>query len=152
MEERLIMGWFNNKENKKDKTIILPSDMSPVESVTYLCTAIQLSDGQIDYEEKNIWIEMISLLFPEHSEERANKFFSNAQQELNSKSLDEKQSFIIEVIERIKTFLDENQLKILSEKISDLVEADGMIMSGEIEVIKLVESRLEIKIKYNSKL
>ncbi|MDC0630616.1 hypothetical protein OAP42_00810, partial [Candidatus Marinimicrobia bacterium] len=94
----------------------------------------------------------ISLLFPEHSEERANKFFSNAQQELNSKSLDEKQSFIIEVIERIKTFLDENQLKVLSEKISDLVEADGMIMSGEIEVIKLVESRLEIKIKYNSKL
>jgi len=27
-----------------------------------------------------------------------------------------------------------------------------MIMSGEIEVIKLIESRLEIKIKYNSKL
>ena len=146
------MGWFNNKENKKDKTTILPSDMSPVESVTYLCTAIQLSDGQIDYEEKNIWIELISLLFPEHSEERANKFFSNAQLVLNSKSADEKQVFMIQVIERIKTFLDKNQQKILGEKISELVEADGMIMSGEINMVKLVESGLDIKIRYDSQL
>jgi uncharacterized tellurite resistance protein B-like protein len=145
------MGWFT-KENKENNEMILPSDMSPIESVTYLCTGIQLSDGQIDYEEKNIWIELISLLFPEHSEERANKFFSNAQLVLNSKSADEKQVFMIQVIERIKTFLDKNQQKILGEKISELVEADGMIMSGEINMVKLVESGLDIKIRYDSQL
>ena len=71
---------------------------------------------------------------------------------MNSKSADEKQVFMIDVIERIKTFLDNKQLKILGEKISELVEADGIIMSGEIDMIKLVESRLDIKIRYDSQL
>ena len=83
MGESIIVGWFN-KEEKKVTSSINPSEMSPIESVTFLCTAIQISDGQIDNEEKNIWIELVSELFPEFSEERANKFFSEAQVSLYS--------------------------------------------------------------------
>ena len=69
------MGWFSKKEAPPK----VPSEMSPIESVTYLCTAIQISDGQIDNEEKNIWLELVTELFPEFSEKRANTFFSEAQ-------------------------------------------------------------------------
>ena len=58
------MGWFSKKEAPPK----VPSEMSPIESVTYLCTAIQISDGQIDNEEKNIWLELVTELFPEFSE------------------------------------------------------------------------------------
>ena len=83
------MGWLFNKNNSK-KDSNQPSEMSPIEAVTYICTAIQLSDGEIDFSEKNIWEEMISELFPDFSDQRALKFFTDAQLILNKKSSDEK--------------------------------------------------------------
>jgi len=139
------MGWFSKKEAPPK----VPSEMSPIESVTYLCTAIQISDGQIDNEEKNIWLELVTELFPEFSEKRANTFFSEAQLSLNSKNNTEKKELVVEVIERIKELLNAEQINLLGRKITDLVEADGMVMSGEIEIVQLIEEHLNIKIKYD---
>ena len=145
------MGWFN-KEEKKVTSSINPSEMSPIESVTFLCTAIQISDGQIDNEEKNIWIELVSELFPEFSEERANNFFSEAQVSLYSKNNIEKKELTVKVIKRIKDLLDTDKINLVGKKIADLVEADGMVMSGEIEIIKLIEENLNVKINYDKEL
>ena len=139
------MGWFSKKEAPSN----VPSEMSPIESVTYLCTAIQISDGQIDNEEKNIWLELVTELFPEFSEKRANTFFSEAQLSLNSKNNTEKKKLVVEVIERLKELLNAEQINLLGRKITDLVEADGMVMSGEVEIVQLIEEHLNIKIKYD---
>lgn len=151
MGKSIIMGWFN-KEDKKVTSTINPSEMSPIESVTFLCTAIQISDGQIDNEEKNVWIELVSELFPEFSEKRAEKFFLEAQVSLHSKSNIEKKELTVKVMKRIKDLLDTDKIDLLGKKISELVEADGMVMSGEIEIIKLIEENLHIKINYDVEL
>jgi uncharacterized tellurite resistance protein B-like protein len=151
MGRKITMGWFN-REEKKEVLSKIPSEMSPIESVTYLCTAVQISDGQVDMEERNVWIELVSELFPEFSEKRANNFFSEAQLALHSKSKNERKLFTVEVINRIKNLLDTEQVNILGRKIADLVEADGMVMSGEIEIIELIQKHLKIKINFDSEL
>ena len=54
--------------------------MSPLESVTHLFAAIQIADQQASYEETESWIKAITSLFPEHSSDRAETFFNQAQQ------------------------------------------------------------------------
>ena len=144
------MAWFGKKVKKE--TSKSPSEMSPIESVTYLCTAIQTSDGQIDDEEKSIWIELVTELFPQFSKERANKFFSEAQLSFYSKNSTERNNLLVEIIKRIKDLLDKDQINFLGKKITALVEADGMVMSSEVEVVELIEEHLNIKIKLDAEL
>ena len=69
------MGLFSSSKKVK---INEPGDMSPLEAVTHLFAAIQIADQQASFEEKESWINAITSLFPEHSFERAEKFFSQA--------------------------------------------------------------------------
>ena len=50
---------------------------------------------------------------------------------------------------RIKDLLDTDKIDLLGKKISELIEADGMVMRGVIEIIKLIEENLHIKINYD---
>ena len=79
--------------------------MSPLEAVTHLCASIQLADGQADYEERQTWIKAIEELFPEFSEDRADRFLNEAQQMLHQKSNSDKMNYILDVINRIKVLL-----------------------------------------------
>ena len=60
--------------------------MSPLEAVTHLFASIQIADQQASYEEKESWINAITKLFPEHSEDRAEKFFAEAHDVLATKN------------------------------------------------------------------
>ena len=142
------MGWFNkNKESYSN-----PKDMSPLEAVTHLCAAIQLADGDVDYEERKVWVNAISKLFPEFSEKRADKFLKDAQLTINSKSNNERLNYVLDVLNRIKTLLTNEQIKILGPKLSELIEADGIVMTSEVEIAKLIEEKLGISIKINEEL
>jgi uncharacterized tellurite resistance protein B-like protein len=145
-----IMGWFSSK--KKEPGFNVPANMSPIEAVTHLCAAIQLADGQADFEERESWMGAITELFPEFSEERADRFLNEANQALGQKSGPEKMNYIIDVLNRIKTLLSPEQLQILGPKIAELIEADGIVMTAEMEIAKLVESQLGISISVNEDL
>jgi len=54
--------------------------------------------------------------------------------------------YISEVLQRIKVLLSNEQIKSLEPKISDLIEADGIIMTSEMEIAKLIEQQLGIDI------
>ena len=144
------MGWFS----KKNKSLIInePKDMSPLEAVTHLCTSIQLADGHADHEEREIWLVAIEELFPEFSEERADKFSVEAQTSLNSKSGEDRIQHIKNVLKRIQTLLSSEQISKLSNKIADLIEADGIIMTSEMEIARLMEQELGIKIDLDENL
>ena len=138
------MGWFSKKT--KSPIINEPKDMSPLEAVTHLCTSIQLADGHADHEEREIWLVAIEELFPEFSEERADKFSVEAQTSLNSKSGEDRIQHIKNVLKRIQTLLSSEQISKLSNKIADLIEADGIVMTSEMEIARLIEQELGIKI------
>ena len=126
--------------------------MSPLEAVTHLCTSIQLADGHADHEEREMWLVAIEELFPEFSEERADKFSVEAQTSLNSKSGEDRIQHIKNVLKRIQTLLSSEQISKLSNKIADLIEADGIIMTSEMEIARLIEQELGIKIDLDENL
>ena len=144
------MGWFSIK--KESESINNPEDMSPIESVTHLCAAIQISDGQVDYEEKESWSKMIKNLFPDHSDERAERFLNQAFTVLNKKNKTEKIIYIKNILKRIKILLDHEQLKQLCLDVSNLIESDGIVMNSEIEIADLINSELGISIILNKDL
>ena len=144
------MGWFSKK--KKEPAFNIPSNMSPIEAVTHLCASIHLADGQADYEERESWVNAISELFPEFSEERADRFLNEAYQALGQKADDEKMNYITSVLNRIKTLLSTEQIQGLGPKIAELIEADGIVMTAEMEIAKLIETQLGISISVNDEL
>jgi uncharacterized tellurite resistance protein B-like protein len=145
-----IMGWFSKK--KKEPEFNIPSNMSPIEAVTHLCASIHLADGQADYEERESWVNAISELFPEFSEERADRFLNEAYQVLGQTADNEKMNYINSVLNRIKILLSAEQIQVLGPKITDLIEADGIVMTAEMEIAKLVEAQLGISISVNEDL
>ena len=144
------MGWFSKK--KKEPEFNIPSNMSPIEAVTHLCASIHLADGQADYEERESWVNAISELFPEFSEERADRFLNEAYQVLGQTADNEKMNYISSVLNRIKILLSAEQIQVLGPKITDLIEADGIVMTAEMEIAKLVEAQLGISISVNEDL
>ncbi len=145
-----MMGWFSRK--KKEPEFNNPSNMSPIEAVTHLCAAIHLADGQADYAERESWVNAISELFPEFSEERADRFLNEAYQVLGQKADGEKINYITSVLNRIKILLSTEQIQGLGPKIAELIEADGIVMTAEMEIAKLVETQLGISISVNDEL
>ena len=138
------MGFFSS--NKKVE-INEPGDMSPLEAVTHLFAAIQIADQQASFEEKESWINAITTLFPEHSSERAENFFSQAHETLSSHNPSDRYIYIQSTLNRIKALLSDEQVKSLGPLIADIVEADGIVMTSEMEIVSLSEKILGISIE-----
>ena len=138
------MGFFSSKKNNEVND---PNNMSPLEAVTHLFAAIQIADNIASYEEKESWISAITQLFPEHSEERAEKFFSEAHNALSIQNDEERRSYIAEVLKRMKHLLSDEQITSIGPLIADIVEADGIVMTSEMKIVALSEEILSIKIK-----
>jgi len=144
------MGWFS--KNDKSDIVNQPKDMSPLEAVTHLCAAIQLADGQTNYEEKEPWLNTIKELFPDFSENRAEKFLMEAQTIINKKVGNEKINYVVDVLVRIRSLLNSDQIKNLAPKIANIIEADGMVMTSETDIAKVIEDQLGINITINENL
>ena len=137
------MGLFNKS---KEININTPEEMSPLESVTHLFAAIQIADQQASYEEKESWINAISKLFPEHSADRAETFFNQAHTILANTPTNQKENYLRSVLERMKSLLSVDQISAIGPMIADIVEADGIVMTSEMEIVYLAEEILGIKI------
>ena len=147
---RIGMKWFN--KNKKNVKVPSPNDMTPLQAVTHLCACIQLSDGDADFEEKKAWLDGISKLFPSYSEERADKFLNEAHVFINNGNHKDLLAHTKKIIERIKEVLSVDQINKLQLVLKDLVEADGIVMTAEVEIVNLVEKYLSIKINVDKNL
>lgn len=144
------MNWLN--KNKRSDIIQSPDDMTPLQAVTHLCACIQLSDGDADYEERIAWVNTISTLFPSFSDERAEKFLNEAHTHINQSSKEDLLLYTKKLLFRIKAVLNEDQLKQLGPKLKDLIEADGIVMSAEMEMARLIENFLSISINVDKDL
>ena len=144
------MIWFT--KNKKKNSIQSPEDMTPLQAVTHLCACIQLSDGDADFEERRAWLSAISTLFPSFSEERADKFLFEAHAYLKRSTKEDYLFYTEKVLSRIKAVLNEDQIKQLGPKLKALIEADGIVMTAEMEIANLIEQYLSIQIDIDQNL
>ena len=129
-----------------------PEDMSPLESVTHLFAAIQLVDQDANYEERISWSRSIAELFPELSIDRAENFLNEAYQVLNGQTSSDRSDYLVRLLDRINTLLSPDQINSMGPKIADLIEADGIVMTSEMEIARLIETRLNIKISIDEDL
>ena len=143
------MGLLNNK---KGPIINQPEDMSPLESVTHLFAAIQLVDQDANYEERISWSRSIAELFPELSMDRAENFLNESYQVLSGQTSSDRADYLVRLLDRINTLLSPEQINSMGPKIADLIEADGIVMTSEMEIAKLIETRLNIKISIDEDL
>ena len=143
------MGLLNNK---KQPIINQPEDMSPLESVTHLFAAIQLVDQDANYEERISWSSSIAELFHELSMNRAENFLNEAYQVLSGQTSSDRSDYLVRLLDRINTLLSPEQINSMGPKIADLIEADGIVMTSEMEIAKLIETRLNIKISIDEDL
>ena len=139
-----IMGIFSSSSKKQ---INQPEEMSPLEAVTHLFAAIQIADQQASYEEKESWINAISKLFPENSSERSEKYYSQAHKALSLQNNEQRLAYIQSTLKRIKALLSEDQIDSIGPMIADIVEADGIVMTSEMDIVSLAEKTLDIKIE-----
>lgn len=139
------MGFFSKK--KQEPSFTEPKDMSPVEVVTHLFAIIQLSDNESSYEEREAWSQALADMFPMHSSERADQFLNDAFSKLSPLNQIDRQQFFIQILEQIKKSLSVEQIQgELKEHLKNLILADGMIMSGEVDAVQIIESNLDIKL------
>ena len=144
------MKWFS--KNKKDYQIPSPADMTPLQAVTHLCACIQLSDGDANFEEKKAWQNGVSKLFPSFLEERADKFLNEAHLYINNSNQEDLIAHTKMVLARIKEVLNTNQISDLEPILKNLVEADCIVMTSEVEIVELVENYLSINLNKNKNL
>ena len=137
------MGLFSTS---KKPEINNPEDMSPLEAVTHLFAAIQIADQESSYEEKEAWIDAIDQLFPDHNLERSENFFSEAHLTLSNQNQINRKKYIVSVLNRIKSLLNSDELKKISPLIAGIVEADGIVMTSEMDIVHLSEEILGLKI------
>ena len=139
------MGLFSRKE--KEPTFTEPKDMSPVEVVTHLFAIIQLSDNEAAYEEREAWSNALAEMFPMHSSERSDQFINDAYTKLNQLNRNDRKSFFIQILDQIKIALPQEQIQgALKDHLKNLILADGMVMSGEVDSLQGIENQLGIHI------
>ena len=144
------MKWFNKSKKNNEKPFT--KDMTPLQAVTHLCACIQLSDGDADFKERKVWLNTVTTLFPSFSEERADKFLNEAHVYINNANQKELLIHTEKILNRIQEILSKDQVSKLGPIIKDLVEADGIVMTSEIEIVNLIERYLSIKVNINKNL
>ena len=123
------------------------SEYSPLELITYLFSHLQLADNQIDWEEKEVWAESLTKFFPDHIPERAQEIFQRACQFIISMNDFERKNHLITICDQLKKHFSKDQLQSnLAPKLTKLIDADGIILSTETEMVSLIEEKLDIKI------
>ncbi|MFQ6606845.1 MAG: TerB family tellurite resistance protein [Fidelibacterota bacterium] len=127
-------------------------DYSPLELVTHLFTCIQLADNQMDFEEREVWAEALSALFPEHDYGHATKVFQEATQRILPLNAWERENYAIALCGQLKQVLSPEVIEqSLVPHMVQLVAADGMILSSETNLLDKIAATLEVTIDLSEK-
>tara|TARA_Y100000310_G_scaffold274125_1_gene289917 strand:+ start:169 stop:579 length:411 start_codon:yes stop_codon:yes gene_type:complete len=122
-------------------------EYTPLQLITHLFSCLQLADNQINWKEKEVWAESLAKLFPDHTPDRARGIYQSACQLIISQNDFERKNHLITVCDQLKKHYSQEQLQgNLAQKLAELIHADGMILSSEVEMISLIEDKLDIKI------
>ena len=84
--------------------------------------------------------------------DRAENFLNEAYQVLSGQTSSDRSDYIVRLLDRINTLLLPEQINSMGPKIADLIEADGIVMTSEMEIARLIETRLNIKISIDEDL
>lgn len=122
-------------------------NLTPLELVTHLFSCLQIADNQIDWEEKEVWADTISALFPNHTPDRAQEILQRAYQTILPMDSFGRKNHLITVCKELKNHYTQEELqRNLAPKITELIDADGMVLSAEVDSASIIAEQLGITI------
>ncbi len=122
--------------------------MSKIENLAYLFATMMDSDGKVNTEELNSWYQIVEKRWPEIPKEQAGNALKNALYSLKSQNQNNKINNVKKVLKYLKGSLQKSDLDNLAIDVSQMIQADGFITTGEINLAGLLKWKLGLDIKF----
>ena len=123
--------------------------MNKIENLAYLFATMMDSDGKVNLKELNIWYQVVEKRWPEVPEEQAGNALKNSIYSLKSQNQAERINNLEKVLAYLKCNLKRSDLDKIAKDLSKIIQADGLISIGEINLAGLLKWKLDLDINFN---
>ena len=123
--------------------------MNKIENLAYLFATMMDSDGKVNVKELNTWYQIVKKRWPEIPKEQAGNALKNSLYYLKSQNHEERINNLEKVFVYLKRNLKKSDLNNISKDLSNLIQADGLISIGEINLSGLLKWKLGLDINFN---
>ena len=123
--------------------------MNKIENLAYLFAIMMDSDGKVNVKELNTWYQIVKKRWPEIPKEQAGNALKNSLYYLKSQNHEERVNNLEKVLVYLKRNLKKSDLNNISKDLSNLIQADGLISIGEINLAGLLKWKLGLDINFN---
>tara|TARA_Y100000591_G_scaffold265118_1_gene238608 strand:- start:7560 stop:7931 length:372 start_codon:yes stop_codon:yes gene_type:complete len=123
--------------------------MNRIENFAYLFATMMDSDGRVNVKELHTWNQIIKKRWPEIPEEQARNTLKNSLYNLKSQNHEERINNLEIVLAYLKDNLNRSDLNNIAKDLSKLIQADGLISIGEINLAGLLKWKLGLDINFN---
>ena len=123
--------------------------MNKIENLAYLFAIMMDSDGKVNIKELNSWYQIVEKRWPEVSEEQAGNAIKNSLYSLKSQNKAERINNLEKVLAYLKCNLKNSDLDNIAQDLSKMIQADGLISIGEINLAGILKWKLGLDINFN---
>ena len=123
--------------------------MNKIGNLAYLFATMINSDGKVNTKELNSWYQIVENRWPEVPKQQVGDALKNSLYSLKSQSQVERLNNLEEVLEYLKFNLQKSDLDNLAKDLSKMIQADGLISIGEINLAGLLKWKLGLDINFN---
>ncbi len=123
--------------------------MNKIENLAYLFAIMMDSDGKVNTKELNSWYQIVEKRWPEIPKEQAGNAIKNALYSLKSQKNADRINNLEKILEYLKYNLKRTDLDNLAIDLSKMIQADGLIALGEINLAGLLKWKLGLDINFN---
>ena len=123
--------------------------MNKIENLAYLFATVMDSDGKVSTKELYSWYQIVEKRWTEVPKEQAGNALKNALYSLKSQNHSERINNLEKVLENLKLNLKKSDLDNLAKDLSTVIQADGIIALGEMNLAGLLKYKLGIDINFD---
>ena len=123
--------------------------MNKIENLAYLFATMMDSDSKVNVKELNTWYEVVEKRWPEIPEKTAKDALKNSLYSLKSQNESERIKNLEKIVSYLKCNLKNSDLDKIAKDLSKMIQADGIISIGEINLAGLLKWKLGLDINFN---
>ncbi len=123
--------------------------MNKIENLAYLFATMMDSDGKVNVKELNTWYQIVKKRWPEVPKEQAGNALKISLYSLKSQNVAEKINNLEKVLAYLKCNVKDSDLDNIAKDLSEMIQADGLISIGEINLAGLLKWKLGLDINFN---
>ena len=123
--------------------------MNKIDSFAYLFAVMMESDGKVNIKELDSWYKIVEKRWTDVHKEEAGNALKNALYIIKSQDQSERLHNLEKVLKDLKSSLQSADLDNLAKDLSAVMQSDGIISIGEINLAGLLKWKLGIDINFN---